>query len=326
MSRPDDSYAVRLERTLTALQARVKEQEAALHEIRYSTAVVDVLPSENVQAHLGQLSSLKQAYDSVQSEPRLPSAESPIPALLALRATQKTVAETQESISQTQNAYLRVSQRLSKEYKDQLDAKLLRSNLESRIALLQSDLGQRTQKSPSQLIREWKRQLKTKKAENDAQVAQLITAFNSFVDSRLALMLAAEELGGPIVGETMDLNLATLGSGFNAQGKVKTVKANPNDGQRQRRIDEIWGQRPHEDTEIQEPWDEEQAAGAEMRELTEKLLNSLVEAGGNGPGTYVTLQRESAAARFLVRSKVAQFHPKDSKQLRLIDFGGEPGS
>jgi hypothetical protein len=52
-------------------------------------------------------------------------------------------------------------------------------------------------------------------------------------------------------------------------------------------------------------------------------LNNLVEADGKGPGVYVDLPRESAAARFLVRSKCAQFHPKDARKLRLIDFGGE---
>ncbi len=72
-------------------------------------------------------------------------------------------------------------------------------------------------------------------------------------------------------------------------------------------------------------WDEKRAAAADIRELTEELLNSLVDAGGNGPGTYVELKRETAAARFLVRSKVAQFHPKDARKLRLVDFGGEIG-
>jgi len=60
-----------------------------------------------------------------------------------------------------------------------------------------------------------------------------------------------------------------------------------------------------------------------MRHLTELLLNGLVQAQGSGPGSYVKLSRESAAARFLVRSKVAQFHPTDATRIRLVDFGGD---
>lgn len=96
-----------------------------------------------------------------------------------------------------------------------------------------------------------------------------------------------------------------------------------NEDKRQRRIDQIWGTRPLQDAQPQEPWNEQRAAAAEMRELTEQLLNSLVEAGEGGSGSYVELARESAAARFLVRSKVAQFHPRDARKLRLIDFGHE---
>jgi hypothetical protein len=43
--------------------------------------------------------------------------------------------------------------------------------------------------------------------------------------------------------------------------------------------------------------------------------------GAGSPSPYVDLQRDSAAARFLVRAKVAQFHPRDAGRIRLIDFG-----
>ena len=47
------------------------------------------------------------------------------------------------------------------------------------------------------------------------------------------------------------------------------------------------------------------------------LLDDLLEAGTS----YIDLPRDSAASRFLVRSKVAQFHPRDARRLRLVDFG-----
>jgi len=153
----------------------------------------------------------------------------------------------------------------------------------------------------------------------------LVKAFNAFIDDILAPMLAAEELGGPVVGEMTEVDDEDLGRGFSSQGKVKKSKNGPDDDKRQRRIDQIWGSAPQEGSfrVDKEEWTEQKAAGVEMRDLTEQLLNNLVEAGGSGSDVYVQLERESAAARFLVRSKVAQFHPKDSRKLRLIDFGKE---
>jgi len=162
-------------------------------------------------------------------------------------------------------------------------------------------------------------EMKKKKQHYDSETGKLVKAFNNFIDDYLAPMLAAEELGGPIVGDVLDIDEDMLEAGFSTQGKVKRSKRPMNEDKRQRRIDEIWGTRPAGDG----PRNETQEAGVEMRELTEQLLNSVVEAEGGGPGVYVDLERESAAARFLVRSKVAQFHPRDARKLRLIDFGGE---
>lgn len=58
-----------------------------------------------------------------------------------------------------------------------------------------------------------------------------------------------------------------------------------------------------------------------MRQLIGNLFATL--RGPGGGKVYYPLERESAASRFLVRAKVAQFHPKDAKKLRLIDFGKE---
>jgi len=134
-------------------------------------------------------------------------------------------------------------------------------------------------------------------------------------------MLAAEELGGPIVGEVLDADELDLEAGFNNQGKPKRRKSSVHEDKRQQRIDEIWGEARADGQKSRETRDEKSAAAAEMRELTEQLLNNLVEAEGGEGDAYVELQRESAVARFLVRAKVAQFHPRDARRLRLIDFG-----
>jgi hypothetical protein len=188
---------------------------------------------------------------------------------------------------------------------------------------LEAEIEARTQKTPDQIGKEIVRELKAKKKNYDAEMRKLVRAFNVFVDEHLAAMLAVEELGGPIVGGILEIDEEMLEAGFSTQGRAKKAKAKANEDKRQRRIDEIWGPRQDGNGDTEGPRSEQEAAGAEMRELTEQLLNSLVEAGGNGPGAYVDLTRESAAARFLVRAKVAQFHPKDATKLRLIDFGGE---
>lgn len=210
--------------------------------------------------------------------------------------------------------------RLEKEKSDLSDAKLIRTEIQARTQLLQEVIDERTQKTSSQIAKDMVTDMKKKKAYYDGETGKLVQAYNDFIDDHLAPMLAVEELGGPIVGNSLDIDDDMLEGAFNAQGKLKKTK--PKEDKRQQRIDHIWGSRPERD-DSEEPRSEREAAAAEMRHLTELLLNSLVTAGGNGPGAYIKLQRESAAARFLVRSKVAQFHPTDATRLRLLDFGGE---
>lgn len=201
----------------------------------------------------------------------------------------------------------------------------MHSALQTRISALTTQLTQQTQKSPSQIFSELQSSFQAGKTHYDTETGNLIRAFNTFIDSHLAPMLAAEELGGPIVGEMLTITPQTLIAGFSTQGKPKKPKETPNMDKRQRRIDEIWGPKPsldrdEDEDEEEEEWDETRAAAAEMRELAEQLLNGLLEADETGSDGYVTLERDSAAARFLARSKVAQYHFKDARKLKLIDF------
>lgn len=199
------------------------------------------------------------------------------------------------------------------------DATKMRSEMQARTVSLQDTITERTQKTSSQVARDMMKDIKKKKAHYDSETGNLVKAYNAFIDDHLAAMLAVEELGGPIVGNSTEVDDDMLESAFNTQGKLK--KAKPSEDKRQQRIDQIWGLRPDDDAD--ESRNEKDAAAAEMRYLTELLLNSLVQAQGTGPGAYIRLKRESAASRFLVRSKVAQFHPNDATRLRLLDFGGE---
>ncbi|KAI9642239.1 hypothetical protein NHQ30_009041 [Ciborinia camelliae] len=323
--RMSTAYTTRLDQTLKDLQDQVKEQEALLEKLRATTsASVSEGPSQDPKIHLHQLRALKQAYDSLSiSPPYLPPSKSVLPALLAFRTTTTCIQETQACITSTSHDLTTTLSRLKKEQADHTDALAIQTSLQKRITALHSQLDQQTQKTPSQIASELKSTLKTGKKHYDTETMKLVGAFNSFIDDHLASMLAAEELGGPIVGEMLDITPAALIAGFSTQGKPKKPKQNPNMDKRQRRIDEIWGPKPvdgNENGEEEEEWDEQRAASAEMRELSEQLLNSLLEAEEDGTGGYVTLERDSAAARFLVRSKVAQYHFKDARKLKLIDF------
>ncbi|QSZ29199.1 hypothetical protein DSL72_003710 [Monilinia vaccinii-corymbosi] len=324
------AYTTRLDRTLQDLQDRVKEQEALLEELRATTSVpISEGPSQDPKIHLHQLLALKQAYDTLSTTPPyLPPLKSLLPALLAHRTTSSCIQETQECMTSTSHDLTSTLSLLQNEQSEHQDALAIQARLQTRINSLNSTIQQQTQKTPSQLASELKRSLKSAKKHYDAETLNLVRAFHSFINSHLAPMLAAEELGGPIVGEMLSITPQHLIAGFSTQGKPRKPRGNPNMDKRQRRIDEIWGPAPSlsengeggEEEEDDEPWDEQRAAAAEMRELSEQLLNGILEADENGTGGYVTLERDSAAARFLVRSKVAQYHFRDARKLKLVDF------
>ena len=216
--------------------------------------------------------------------------------------------------------------------------------------------------------------LAERRSRYDAESSRLMALLKRFVDGRLGPMLAAEDLGGPVVGDLVDVDAADS-LDFTSRGKiaVRTRRtstaaaaaaaaggngASKLDEKRQRRIDEIWGpsrrrrrRRQGDDgdesgAEADRGGDDDDdddddnetggrgegdagetndrpasAAAAEMRSLIEDLLNRLADSAGVTSAAYVKLDRESAAARFLVRSKAARFHPNDATRLRLVDFG-----
>ncbi|KAG0650868.1 hypothetical protein D0Z07_2441 [Hyphodiscus hymeniophilus] len=315
LPRAASSHTTRLDQTLKALQDRVKEQEAVLEQLRQTT-------SEQPISRLQQTRSLSATYETlILQDPYLPPPDFPLPALLALQSTQKCIEETADCIVSTELELKKTQQRLEEEQSDLNDAKLIYASIGLRSSSLHEDIEKRSQRSPGQMAREMLHEMKEKKTLYDRETGKLVKAFNAFIDKQLAPMLAAEELGGPIVGENLDVDENMLEVGFNFHGKAKRANNGTSDDSRQRRIDEIWGPWPEGSGKTKGRWDEKRAAAAEMRDLTEQLLNSLVAVDGSGPGAYVELERESAAARFLVRSKVAQFHSKDARKIRLLDFG-----
>lgn len=282
---------------------------------------------------MASLDLMTSAHEAATSaNPFLPFNGSVLPALLALRKTHQTTSQSKVYADSQAASLKNARQQLEREKANLDDQKALQTALEGRIVKLRNGLESAQQRTPEEVAQERLDELKQKRKHYRVETSKLLKALNGFIDEHLGAMLAAEDLGGPVVGDMMDVDTDDLGAGFNAQGKPKKATAKSVDADmRQRRIDEIWGPADSRQQQQQQAHgrnrnhdtDEAAAAGAEMRELTELLLNSLADAAGDSSSAYVKIPRETAAARFLVRSKVAQFHPKDATRLRLVDFGRE---
>ncbi|VTO91255.1 hypothetical protein QX201_001220 [Fusarium graminearum] len=307
------AYTVSLDQTLRELQQQVRQHEEELERLRSN----ELRLPESVA---GQTQVIQAALKEVtESDPFLPSPGSLLPALLALRRTHQTIQESNTYLDSQRSTHEQLSRQLEADEARLKDQKLLSDALTARIQSLRDEVDASTNVTPEEGAKERLQELRTKKKTFDRDTTKLMKVLLRFIANHLAPMLAAEELGGPVVGDLMDVDGEALAAGFNAQGKLKKPKETlDKDDKRQRRIDEIWGQAPAEGSGRQ---NEVTAAAAEMRQLTEELLNTLSEAQGDNSASYVQLSRESAAARFLVRSKIAQFHPRDAMRLRLVDFG-----
>ena len=175
------------------------------------------------------------------------------------------------------------------------------------------------------------RQYRRKGIEIDEKTAELQSALKEFIEEHLAPMLAAEDIGGPVVGDQVEVADSTLEAGYTARGKERKasrVSSGQSAGNKkqQQRIDELIhrgkSRRDGEDEDGNEEDDARisnprEAAAQEMQSLLESLLSMATTS------SYVELDQDSAASRFLVKAKIAQFHPRDSQKLRLIDVARE---
>lgn len=187
------------------------------------------------------------------------------------------------------------------------DARLLLEAVKARSIRLEKAKRERTLESPNSRAREVLAFKQGQQSHVQSSIQALTRSLEQFSRDNISPMLAAEELGGPAVGELSYANDDALTGDFSVLAKSKKAK-------RQKRIDEIWGESATND---------ESRSKREiiLQEWTE-LVTELYEAwrGNRETGLYVRLNRDSAASRFLVRARVAQYHPKDARKLRLVDF------
>lgn len=226
------------------------------------------------------------------------------------------ITETFDNVSKSRT-------HLRQEEADLRSARSITQALEGRIEKLRSENEEQSGKSTEELAKNMIQERQLRKRHYIMALRSLMKAFNKFVGEPLATMLAVEDLGGPVVGDLAQIDEEMLKAGFNQQGKAKKAEADNarTEAKRKLRNEEIWGSENENENDEVGVRSEKEAALASFRSLTEDLLNAT--AGDENSDSYINILRESAAVRFLVRAKVAQFHPNDARKLRLVDFGHE---
>ena len=265
---------------------------------------------------MAQARRAKKAYDTLlQAEDDLPPTGSILPSLIAVADTSQLIKESKVSVTVTAEKLSTDRERLRVEEANLRDSRAIASGLQERIQEIRNTNLRKQKQTPTQVAQDVVKEQNRQNKELDRASAALKVSVDNFIDETLAPMLAAEDLGGPTVGDALEVSDATLQAGYTAHGKPKKPKqpAGSENGSQQR-IDQFL----QRNDDRLDPTNKREAAATEVHDL----LDALLEAGNS----YVDLKRDSAASRFLVRSKVAQFHPRDARRLRLIDFGRSLGN
>ncbi|KAL4955949.1 hypothetical protein BDW69DRAFT_103570 [Aspergillus filifer] len=308
------TYEKKLDQTLKELQDRVRQQEEDLRKLRAANSngisEIGIDPSSRI----AQVRRARKAYDSLlKSDTNLPKPESPLPSLIALDETSRIINESKISVSATAEKLANAQQRLKTEETNLRDAQTIRDGLRRRIDNIKKDKSASREKLPSEVARELLDEQRRKKDDLDKDAERIRDALHTFCNETLASMIAAEDLGGPAVGDAPDISDAALAAGYTRHGKPKKQKTVEEDEEddNQHRIDDMLRRQTGQTSN--QRFNTREMAATEIHELIEALLDKNL--------SYLDLPHESAASRFLVRAKVAQFHPRDARRLRLIDFG-----
>ncbi|KXG48247.1 uncharacterized protein PGRI_021170 [Penicillium griseofulvum] len=308
-------YTRRLDATLQGLQEQVKRQQDELNKLRELNSLDLTETGTDSWARVSQARRAKKAYDSLlKSSDELPATDSVLPSLLAIEETAQLVQENKVSVKMTADQLSVDRERLRVEEANLRDSQSIASGLRERIQRIRNANTRKEEQSPSQVAREQLALQKHQNKELDRTSASLKVSLDKFIDEILAPMLAAEDLGGPTVGDDFKVSDATLKAGYTAHGKPKKQKEPAESEDRsQQRIDKFMKRNADEPL-------------TKKREAAAKEMHSLLDAMLEANSSYIDLGRDSASSRFLVRAKVAQFHPRDARRLRLIDFGRSLGN
>jgi hypothetical protein len=277
-------------------------------------------PSSNPRERLRQMQAMAKAHDALAaSAPELPDPDSLVPIVLAMDDLKRSISDAKTAVESSLGQLQSLENQVRSDEASLTDADAVAGAIESRMAKLQTAQDERVSKPPEDLARDMLRTKQQRKKLYKTESKNIRKALEKFIQDHLGAMIAAEELGGPVAGELDGIDQDVLSAGFSTQGRpvnTKDVNRATSAAKRQQRLDEIWGAQSGN-----APTTEQQAACEQLSTLMDDLIMAL--SGSSESGIYVELERDSAAARFLVRAKVAQYHPKDARKLRLIDFGRE---
>lgn len=140
------------------------------------------------------------------------------------------IARTKESISDVEGRIKTAQALLKAEKATVAEQDRLEKALQTRLDVLLE--GERRIDVGSDIMTQGDLIMKVKKKKKEVakKTQSLLREFLYFLDTSLARMVAAEEMGGPVVGDDLEV---ILEMGFDKKGNVR--KGN-------RRIDEMWGQ------------------------------------------------------------------------------------
>ena len=237
----------------------------------------------------------------------MPSADSPLPALLALRSALVTIEQTKQAIRACNRDIAEAKVSLEREQSYLQLGRSMDEALQTHLADLESERRVTVEEGQDAVATQiWKKQ-EGKKASCTQEMKRLVAGLNKFSDDYLGIMIAAEDLGGPVVGDNLDLDEMTLREGFDKQGRPKQASKG--------KAQDSKNDTNNLSLELQRKKD----AAQEFRRLTENLMNAAVDE--DSKDTYITINKESASVRLLIRAKVAEFHPQDARRIRLVNFG-----
>ena len=279
--------------------------------------------STDPRLHLSQLRVAKAAYDELTiSGSRLPSRHTPIPAILALRNICLLISESKDLITTTRERLLEARDRLFNESKNLQDSRLITEALEKRIANFHLRVAERSRRPPHETARAMMDERREETSTYQKNTKILVRSLVRFINMHVGPMLAAEKHMPLMVRNQLSVTEAVLTTGFDQRSKVSSLESQPilveneehgstdEDVKRQAGGESDGSTHRIKRLEIE-------SASAEVRMLIEDLLNTVVE---DGSEAYVTVQRNMAAAQFLIRAKAAQFHPRNARKVRLVDF------
>jgi len=211
---------------------------------------------------------------------------------------------------------------------------LLTSALRTRIELLEGEVGKWKPKGADdkndevEIAEKIIQELEGRYTVYNKAQRKFLREVSKFVNTYLAKLLAAEGLGGPVVGDDLDIDI-TSGVTFDKSGKVRREKGQQtihdmfsSHGKQKGKKRGHEGSSGNDDGDNDEEGEREEVepnvkAAKELKGLLEELMNKTLGAEG-----YVVLEGgDSVAARFLLRSGVAVFHPRDARRVRLVEFG-----